>query len=91
LDQDIEDVPLLVHGPPEIVNRSPYRQKHFVHLPFVTGPGAAATELLGILVGQTPALLADGLMGHHHTQFKQQLFDIAEAEAEPKVQPHGVG
>src|SRR5215813_12142253 len=32
----------------------------------------------------------DGFIRHDHAAFHQQLFPIAEAQAEPKVQPHGV-
>jgi hypothetical protein len=35
-------------------------------------------------------LLHDWLIGHDDSAFKQELFDIAKAQAEPKVQPHGV-
>src|SRR5712692_9772394 len=65
------------------------RQKHFVHLPLVTGPGAA-TELISILLAKLATPLANGFIGHDHAAFTQQLFDIAEAQAEPEVQPYRV-
>ena len=47
-------------------------------------------ELIGIVLAKFAAPLPYRLIGHHHTMFRQQLFDIAEAEAEAKVQPHRV-
>src|SRR5712692_5874768 len=65
-------------------------EKHFVHVPLVAGPGAATTELVGILLAKLAAPLANGFIGHNHPAFQQQLFDIAEAQAESEIQPHRV-
>ena len=65
-------------------------EKHLIEMPFVTRPGASAPELSGILLAKFAAPFADSLIGHHHAAFQQQLFDIAETQAESEVQPHGV-
>ena len=65
-------------------------EKHLVQVPLVTGPGTPTTELIGIVLAKFAAPLANGLIGHDHTTFEQQFFDIAEAQAEAEVQPHGV-
>jgi len=36
------------------------------------------------------APFANSLIDHYHAPFHQPLFDIAEAQAEAEVQPHGV-
>ena len=90
LDQDIKDVPVLIHRPPEILAFAFDCQKHFVHLPLVTGPGASATELIGIVLSEFTAPFANRLIRHDYTAFKQSLLDITEAQAEPKVQPYRV-
>jgi len=88
LDQDIQDVALLIDRPPQIVTFALDRQKYFIHLPLVTRPGAAAPELIGIVLSELAAPLANGFIGHAHAAFQQQLFNIAEAQAEVEVQPH---
>jgi hypothetical protein len=49
-----------------------------------------ASELSGIRLTKLTALLAYRLRGHEHTTIQKQFFDITEAQAEPKIQPHGV-
>src|SRR2546427_6162249 len=58
LDQNIQHVPLLIHGPPEIMARALNRQKHFVQVPLVARPSASAPELIGILLTKLAAPLA---------------------------------
>ena len=48
LHQDIQDVPLLISCSTQIVMFTLDRQKHFIHLPRVTRPGAAAVQLIRI-------------------------------------------
>src|SRR5262245_10686820 len=90
LHQDIQHVPLLLNCPPQIVMFALDGQKHLIEVPFIAEPGTAATELIRILLAELAAPFADRLIGHYDSTFKQQLFDIAEAEAKPKVQPHRV-
>ena len=40
--------------------------------------------------GRTGNTICGSLIGHPHTAFEQQLFDIAVAEAEPRGEPHAV-
>src|SRR5256885_12345500 len=86
LDQDIQDVALLIDRPPQIVMFALDRQKYFLQVPLVPRPGAAAPELIGIVLSALAAPLAKGFIGHHHAAFQQHLFDIAEAQAEAEVQ-----
>ena len=65
-------------------------EEHFIHLPLVTGLGTAATELVGILLLELAAPLANSFIGHDYTAFQQQLFDVKEAQAESEVQLHRV-
>lgn len=90
LHQDIQHVPLLIDCPPQIMMLAFDRQKHLIEVPFIAGPGAAATELIGILLAELATPLADGLIGYHYAPLEQELFDIAVAQAEAKVQPYCV-
>jgi hypothetical protein len=90
LPQDIENVAFLIDGPPQIVMLPLDRQKYLIKVPLVPRPRPAATELIGVLLATRAAPLTDRLIRHDHSTFQQQLFHITKAEAEAKVQPHGV-
>jgi hypothetical protein len=90
LDQDIEDVPVLINGSPQIVILALDRQKHLIHVPLIAGPRTATTELISILLAELVAPFADGSIRENHAALKKQFFDIPEAQAETKVEPDGV-
>jgi hypothetical protein len=56
-----------------------------LHVPLVAGPGASVTRLIAIVLAKLATPLANGLIRHDHATFKQQLFDITEAQTEPEV------
>src|SRR5262245_56054506 len=56
-------------------------------MPLVTRLRTSASELIRIRLSKLLAPLADGFVGYQHTTDKQQLFDIAIAEAEAVIQP----
>jgi len=90
LDKDIKDVPVLINRPPQVVTFSFNSQKYFIHMPFVARPRTPPTELSGILLAKFTTPFPNRFISYGHTTFEQELFDISEAEAEAKVQPHGV-
>ena len=90
LYKNIEDIALLVHRPPQIVAGASDREEHLVQVPLVAGFGASMPESIGIPLTELAAPFADGFVGHHDPTGEQQLFDIAVAQAETKVQPDTV-
>jgi hypothetical protein len=90
LYQDIEHVSFLIDGSPQIVTLSFDRQKHFIQVPLVPGPWTATPELVGVLLAKLATPLADRFIRHDDSTFQEQFLDIAETQAEAKVQPHGV-
>ena len=44
LDKDVEDVAVLVDGPPQILTTAVDRQEHLVEVPLVAGSGLAAAQ-----------------------------------------------
>src|SRR2546426_9137085 len=70
LDQDIQDVALLIDRPPQIVMFALDRQKYFIHLPLVTRPGPAATELSSIRLAEFATPFANRFVSHTHATFK---------------------
>jgi hypothetical protein len=66
LDQDIEDIPVLVNGAPEIMMLPMNRERDFIEMPRVARPRAPAPELIGVCLPELPAPLAGGFIGHDH-------------------------
>jgi hypothetical protein len=90
LPQEIKHVPVLINGSPPIVILALDRQKHLIPVPFIAGPRTATMELSGIVLAKLAPPFADGFIRDDHAAFKQQFFDIPEAQAETKVEPDGV-
>ena len=80
----------MIRSPPQIVTFTFDGESHLVKVPLVPGPRTAAAELIRILLSEFAAPFADRFIALDYTAFKQDLFHIAEAQAEAKVQPHGV-
>jgi hypothetical protein len=59
-------------------------------VPLVTKSGTAATELIRVRLTDLATPLADGFLRHPDATFTEVLFNIAEAQTKPKVEPHGV-
>jgi hypothetical protein len=87
LHQNIEDIPVLIHRPPQIVAFAANGEKDLVQMPLVTRLRAPTAELMGIRLAELPAPLPDGFIGHNDAPGEQPLFDIAIAETEAEVQP----
>ena len=49
LDEDVEDIPLLIHSPPEIVAFIVNRKKRLIHMPFVARARSPAPQLVRML------------------------------------------
>jgi len=84
---NIQDVAILIDGPPEVVPCPIDGEEDFIEMPLVTGSGTPAPEVIGILLPKLAAPLADGFVGHHNPTCKEQLFDVAVTQAEAEVQP----
>ena len=87
LDQDVDRIAVLIHGSPQVVALTLDRDEEFIQV-----PGVAQTTLQGSSVSRaefaTP--LPNRLVGDNDTALSQQILDVAEAEGEPVIQPHGV-
>lgn len=90
MDQDIQDVVVLIHRPLQIVILALNREHHFIHMPLIAGPWTAATQLIGILLAEFAAPLANGFIRNDDSALQEYFFDIAEAETEPKIQPYSM-
>jgi hypothetical protein len=53
----------LIHRSPEVVAFATDREEDCIEMPLVTRLRASASELMGIVLAECPAPLADGLIG----------------------------
>src|SRR5262249_20538682 len=90
LHQDVEDVIVLIHGPPQIMACAINRQKHLVQMPFVAWLGASTLEPIGVVLPKLPTPPADRFVGHRDAAFEQDLFHVAVAQGEAVVEPDPV-
>jgi hypothetical protein len=90
LYQNIEHVPVLVDGAPEVVPFAVDAEKHFIQVPLVAGSGAPVAELIGILLTELVAPLPDRFIRHDDAAGKQELLHIAVAEAEAEIRSDAV-
>jgi hypothetical protein len=63
--QDIEDVTVLIHGPPQVMALAMDGQNHLVATPIVSGPGPMASQLIGLGLAACATPLTDRFVGHH--------------------------
>jgi hypothetical protein len=90
LHENIEHVSRLIHRPPQIMPSAMDHGEDFVQMPRVAWPGAPTPQLMGIHLATLAAPRADGSVRQRDTACKQQLFDIAIAEAKMEIEPRRV-
>jgi hypothetical protein len=90
LDKNIQDMAILIDGPPEGVPGPIDRQKHLVQVPLIAGSGTLAPELIGIGLPELQAPLLDGFIGHANPPGEQEFFHIPVAQAEAEIEPDAV-
>jgi hypothetical protein len=79
LHEHIQHIAVPIQGAPQVMAFALNCQKYLIQVPFVARPYAPAAWLIGILLAELPAPLANGFIGHEDTTNEQQLFDIAAA------------
>src|SRR6266700_454974 len=90
LDQDVQDDAVLVNGSPQPAAFAADLQGHFVQMPLVTGSRSSSTQPCSESRTELGAPLTDRLMADNDAALGEQILNVAEAEVETKVQPHGV-
>jgi hypothetical protein len=87
-DQNVQDIPVLVDGAPQVLPLTVDREEYLVEMPRIAGPGPTATQPVGVGLPELHAPLPDGFVGHHDPALQHHLLHLAEAQREPVVQPH---
>ena len=80
LDEEVDQVPVLVHGAPEILAVTVDRDEDFVQKPRIAESALAALQPPGVLGAELHAPLPNGFIRHDDAPFGQQVFDIPEAD-----------
>jgi len=90
LNQDIEHDTVLVHRAPEVMKNAVDPNEHFIEIPFITRPWPATPDPFREARAEFRAPAAHGFVRQGDPSLGQQQFDVAEAQTERVIQPHGV-
>jgi hypothetical protein len=90
LDKDVEDDSVLIDGPPQIMDHAPDPHEDLVEMPSVTGPWPPVPHAVRETLAELPAPPPYGLIGDDDATFRENQFDVTEAEAEYVIQPDGM-
>jgi hypothetical protein len=64
------------------------REEHLIEVPLISWAWPSAAQPVRVGLSELLAPLPDGLVGDHDAALHHHLFDLAEAEREPRIQPH---
>ncbi len=88
LNQHVEDLALSVDGPPKVDHAAVDFQIDLVQMPSRVRLQATLSQVgrdrRAEIVQSTP----NCLVGHRLSAFRRQIFDVAQAEGEPEVEPY---
>src|ERR1700720_712252 len=87
LNQHIKHFALGIHGAPKIDHTAGDFQIDLVKMPDGVGLGSTFAQ---VRRDQGPEMIhpaPNGLVGDHNAAFRQQVFDVTEAQCEPEIEP----
>ena len=90
LQQNIDDITILIHGPPKILLLAVDSDEEFVQIPGITEASLFLLETSGIVGSEFQAPLPDGFVRNSYSAFGQKIFNITEAQTETMIDPYGV-
>ena len=91
LHQDVEDMPVLVDRPPQIVRLPIDRDEDLIKVPLVAWPGTVAAQRIRVGLAELAAPLADRFVRDDHAVLGEALLHVVVAQGEAEGQPDGVG
>ena len=92
LHQDIQDIVVLIDGPPQVMAFAVNGQKHFIQMPYIICPrgGVAGDAAIGIVSPELLTPLMDGFIGHVDAAFEQEFLHVAVAQVKAIIEPSPV-
>ena len=91
LHEDLDQSTVLIYGSPQITTLALNRYDDFVEEPAIASRAQAFFNRPGVVGPKRAAPLAEGLVGNCDPTFGQEVFNIAEAQRKPMVEPHRSG
>ena len=90
LNEDVDYISVLVDGTPEIMPSTLDVYEEFVEVPRIAQTILSTPQLASIVRTEFPTPLPNRLVGDNDPALCQKIFDIAEAQAEPMIEPDGM-
>src|SRR5229473_138353 len=87
LDQHIEDLALGVDGAPQVDHSAIDLEIDLIQMPARVRFRSASTQVRCDHRPEVVYPVPNGLVGHRNAAFCQQVFDVAQAQGEPEVEP----
>ena len=84
--EDVQDVTVLVDRAPQILLATLDRDEHLVEMPGVSHPTESAPQPPRVDRTEPLAPLPNRLVGDRHASLREEIFGIAEAEAESMIE-----
>ena len=90
LDENVNDIAILVHGPPQILPPPLNIHEHFVQIPGVAHAAPAVAQAPRVVESERQSPLPNRIIRDSNAALGEKIFDISETQAEPVVEPDGV-
>jgi len=87
LDQNVENKAVLIDRAPEPVSFAGDGNDDLVQMPFIATRRSPAADLIGKCAAELVRPSTHGLVAHAYAARRQHLFDHAEAQRKPKIEP----
>jgi hypothetical protein len=82
LQQNIDDITILIHGPPKILLLAIDSDEEFVQIPGTTEASLVLLKMSGIVGSEFRAPPPDGFVRKNDSAFSQKIFHITEGQTE---------
>ena len=90
LNQDVNHVAVLIHGPPKILLLAIDPHEDFVQVPDIAEAALAPLQLSSIVRTELLTPMSNGFIGDHDSAFGEKILDISETQAETMIDPDGM-
>jgi hypothetical protein len=90
LHKDVDDVPVFVDGPPQVLLPALNPHEELIEIPRVTLAATATPQPSSVIDPEGQAPLSDRLVSDRDAALGEEVFDVAKTEAESVLQPDGV-
>lgn len=82
-DQNIDNVPILINRPPQVVELAPDRDEQLIYVPDITQSSLFPAQRSSIGRPKLEAPVPDGFVRDGNAALGEEFFDITEAQGEP--------